>query len=83
MFQFGGGADGRFIRVGDAIYLVADPLHRLDDTSISWLNTDIVNVPAADILSMRIESGRRLAGAVRPEPAKTLLSGIVEQRRSR
>lgn len=71
MFQFGGGADGRFIRVGDAIYLVADPLHRLDDTSISWLNTDIVNVPAADILSMRIEDpDGGLLEAARPEPGE-------------
>ena len=75
---YGSHPDGRYVSAdnGKTVCLVGEPLNRLTDQPVEWLDTEIVNVQAADIEQITVEVADQDALVFNLADDKMVLDGL-------
>ena len=72
--QFGGGGypDGRYMKFGDGVVLVKDPLDAFDGDPKKWCDSRICSVPSSDVTDVSYSNGGETLTLTRKDSAWTL-----------
>lgn len=67
-YGMGAYPDGRYVRVDQRAFLIAETLQTIPEDPIDWMDTQVANVASADIEQIMISDGNQSLSLRRPSP---------------